>query len=273
MRSPSRIVGVVRPLAAGVAVGAVLMASGALAQTGVGVSPGRSELTSNAGAVLTQELAVDNPSRTTVLDVSVYLSDVLLGPDGSMLYLEAGMNPRSLAPWTSVNPLLFTLQPGAAERVAYTITVPPDAASGTYWGIIFFESRPRVEEAETQGIGVTTLVRVGHTVYVTVGEASRQGAIAGIRFDDVTPPGVIRVTFQNSGDALIRLDGRIEIRSTTGELVQVLSIDDAPSFPGATHDLVVPISEPITSGEYIVLAVLDTGGTTVIAGEGQVKVP
>lgn len=242
------------------------------AQSGVGVSPPRAELTMPAGSQLTSTVRVDNPSSRLTLDVEAYLADLIIAPDGGNLFLDGGSHPRSLAPWTAVNSLNFTVQPATVDTVTYTITAPEDAAPGTYWGVLFFESRTPAPEGQG-GMGVSTLVRVGHIIYVTIGQATLEGRIVGLGYDARSGPGAVRLTFQNSGNGLMRMDGRVEVRSMTGELVATQTLQGVASLPGLTHDLVVPLADPLPTGEYVILAVLDYGAATVIAGEGQVQVP
>jgi len=104
-----------------------LLLSLAQAQTGVGVSPPRSLFSLAPGGSATQTVLVDHPGRQGTLRVSVLLSDVLLKPDGSPLYLEPGSHPRSLTRWLSLSPLEFLLPPQGTQEVRYTLQVPPEA--------------------------------------------------------------------------------------------------------------------------------------------------
>ena len=254
-----------------------LVPAGALAQSGVGISPPRVELATNPGAELTQTIVVDHPGTVGTMEVDVNLSDVLLGPDGSAIYLDPGLHPRSLSPWLSLTPLRFTLAPQERTEARYTVQVPADAEDGTYWGVVFFESGTvRPDEAPAQGIGVRTRVRVGHVVYVHVGEVLREGRIGGIRFlpsAAANRPAEVRIVFQNTGNGLVRLSGTVEVRTMEGVLVDELSVTNVASFPGATHEIAVAVEEALDAGEYLVLAVLDYGEATVVAGEGIISVP
>jgi len=256
---------------------ALLVCAGALAQSGVGISPPRVEVQTNPGVELTQTIIVDHPGTVGTMEVDVTVSDVLLGPDGSAIYLDPGLHPRSLGPWLSLTPLRFTLAPQERAEARYTVQVPADAEDGTYWGVVFFESGTvRDDQAPAQGIGVRTRVRVGHVVYVHVGAVSREGQISGIRFEPPTStnrPATVRIVFQNTGNGLLRLNGTIEVRTMDAVLVDELTVTNVASFPGATHEIAVAVDEALVAGEYLVLAVLDYGEATVVAGEGLITVP
>lgn len=245
-----------------------------LAQTGVGLSPPRITLEATPGTEITESVVVDHPSASAPMEVMVNLSDVLLAPDGSIVYLEPDSQPRSLASWITVSPLQFELTVEERRELRYTIEVPEDTTPGTYWGLLFFESRPITEsedENPEQGFGVRTRVRVGHTVYVNVGQIARDGQIAGIRHEPSADE--MRIAFQNTGNGVIRLAGEVEIRSTDGQRVHSLELSNEVSFPGSTHDLAVPLPGPLSSGDYVALAVLDYGEDSVVAGESEFTVP
>ena len=57
------------------------------------------------------------------------------------------------------------------------------------------------------------------------------------------------------------------------ETPDAVSVADEASFPGATHDVVFPLSAPLPTGSYTLLADLDYGGGTVLLGEALVEVP
>src|SRR5690606_37607337 len=128
------------------------------------------ELFAQAGSQVSGSVAVDNPSGTNRLEATTILSDALLAPDGSILWVPAGSHPNSLTSWLDVNPLAFELLPGERRDVNYSISVPPATSAGTYWGVIFFESSAPAESGSVvqEGIGVVYSVRVGHIIYVTV---------------------------------------------------------------------------------------------------------
>lgn len=249
------------------------------AQTGVGVSPPRAELQVVAGGQVTQEVLIDNPGTVAPLRVTAAPSDALFNADGSVLYLEPGSHPNSLAPWLSINPLQFVLEPAAQEPVQYTIDAPADAPAGTYWTVLFFESEPANEQApEAEGsIGITSRVRVGHIVYADVGQVTRRGNVTGVRFepgaDGADGAAEVRVTLQNTGNGLIRVQGQVEIRNLAGALVQTLEIADTPCFPGYAREVAAPLAEPLPPGDYVALAVLDYGEASVAAGEGSFQIP
>ena len=252
-----------------------LFLGAALAQTGVGVSPPRVEIEAQPGDVIQRAVAVDNPGDRGVLEVTAGFNDFLLGPKGNALYLPPGAHERSLLSWMSVGPLKFDLAPKEAREVAYTIRVPADAKPGSYWGIVFFDSGPKGQNPAQGGVGVRFRVRVGHVIYVHVGKLERAGEILGFGYQPAMGKqgAQLRVNFQNTGNAAIRLNGRVEVRDDEGQLVSVGRVEDVVSLPGLTHEVGAALPGNLPPGRYVVLAVLDYGQKDLIAGEGRVTVP
>lgn len=252
----------------------ILCAPFAAAQSGVGISPPRAELFAQPGDQVTQVVDVDNSGGSSAVSATVSPSDALMMPDGKVVFVAPGAQPNSLTSWLSIDPLRFELAIGEHQAVTYTANVPPSTPDGTYWGVLFFETEPpETTDQHQDGVGVQSRVRVGHIIYITVGTPTHEGTIVGIRYDAGGQGAeAVRVTFHNTGTGLLRLNGHVEVRSTTGDLLQTLTLDGAASFPGAEHDLVFPLTSPLAGGDYVVLASLDYGSGQVLVGDATVSV-
>lgn len=246
----------------------------ALAQTGVGVSPPRAVLEAQPGQLVQGVVVVDHPGNDAPMRVDVSLSDVVVQPDGELVYLPPGSIPRSAASWVTVQPLSFVLAPKGAREVRYAVQVPEGTPPGTYWTVLFFDSGP-VQEEQGKGVGVRMRIRVGHVIYVNVGTITRSGRIEGVRY--VPPaaksPPQLRVQFRNTGNGLLRLNGYVELRDAGGQVVARGEIKNAASLPGFSYELAAPLASPPPGGDYVALIMLDYGGDQVIVGEGTVHVP
>jgi hypothetical protein len=250
-------------------------ASLALAQSGVGVSPPRIQVSAAPGAQLTQTIVIDNPSQVTALLVQGSLSDVLLGATGDAVFLEPGSHERSLTKWLSATPLRFTLTPNQNSEVRYTIRVPQNAKPGTYWGLIMFDSDPANAQGQSQqGIGVRVRARVAHVVYVDVGTVTKSGRITGMRYQPQVgnAPNQIRISFQNTGNGLVRMVGKVEVRNLSGQVVAIAEVPESPSFPNATHEIAAVLQKSLPPGRYVLLASLDIGENKLVGGQANIEV-
>lgn len=262
------------PIAVAIATGLLFCQSLGLAQSGVGVSPPRVELSAVAGSQVTQVVNVDNPSTSSPLDVTVAISDALMGPEGNIIWVPAGSHQWSLAPWLSVNALEFTLEAAQSRSVTYSVNVPTGVPDGTYWTVMFFDSTAASPEDDVgEAIGISSRVRVGHIIYVDVGQPTKQGTIVGIRYDmGEDAAASVRVLFSNTGTGLLRLSGTVEVRDKSGSLVHSLRVEDEASFPGATHEVAFRLPSRLPPGSYTVLAALDYGSTEVLLGDAQLEI-
>lgn len=257
-----------------VVVGWLLAGALVWAQTGVGVSPPRAVYEAVPGQVIEGSVFVDHPGRTGAMRVNAFLNDVLVGPDGEPVYLDPGAQPRSLAPWMSYAPLSFALEPKEVREVRYTIRVPEDAADGTYWAVLFFDSGP-LEESEARGVGVRMRVRVGHVIYVNVGRVTRAGRVEGLRYrpPEGRNPAQVRIKFRNTGNGLMRLSGRVELRDAEGRVVARARVHNAASLPQMAYEIGAALDRTPPPGRYVALVRLDYGEAEVIVAEGEVEVP
>jgi len=252
----------------------VIFASLAAAQTGVGVSPPRVVLEASPGDTIQGVVVVDHPGNDAPMEVEVGLSDVAVQPSGEPVYLDPGSIPQSAATWISVKPPSFTLAAKESREIRYTVSVPADCPDGTHWAVIFFDSGP-AQKQQAKGVGVKMRVRVGHVVYVDVGQITRSGEIRGVRYQPPTArnPAEIRVRFRNTGNGLMRLNGYVELRDANGKAVGRATINNAASLPGYEYEISAQLEEQLASGEYLALIMLDYGGDEAIIGEGKVRVP
>ena len=245
-----------------------------IAQTGVGVSPPRVILKAQPGDTVQGVVVVDHPGSDAPMEVRVSLSDVIVQPDGEPVYLDPGSIPQSAASWISVDPPSFVLAAKETREIYYAIHVPANSSDGSYWAVIFFDSGP-VQKQRSQGVGVRMRVRVGHVVYVNVGQIIQKGEIRGVRYlpPSSRNPAEVRVRFRNTGNGLMRLNGYVELRNIDGKTVTRATINNAASLPGYEYEVTAQVKNPPPRGEYLVLVMLDYGGSEAIIGEGKVQVP
>ncbi|MFQ5795518.1 MAG: molecular chaperone [Candidatus Bipolaricaulia bacterium] len=207
---------------------------------------------------------LNNETRTT--RITVYLVDWRIHPDGSQVFLDPGILPRSNTAWIVVSPSEFGLNPGETQEVRFTISVPENVEGGTYWGMIFVEGSPIV--TESGGISILTVQRFGIKVYETTPEATlRDGRVTGMSLISLDPLKV-KVAFENTGNASLRPEGRVEVMNEQGELVKRLEIGAFSVLPGANREVEVVDEggKRLGPGRYVVLGIIDFGGENLVAG-------
>lgn len=231
------------------------------------------------GASTTQTFTVinDDPDPTTI---TVNICDWLRDLSGQNLFCDdAGKVSRSASAWVSAAPTSFDLQPNESKEVHFTLTLPPAQAGaaldGSYWTALMVEGTPTVQSGPS-GTTITVKRRFGVKILATVAGTGRQdGQINEVEIHGLNPPTVL-VEFENSGTLnLPTVAGRIEIRDQTGSTVEAIAIPPFPVLPGFRRQATVISSrhkgDLLPPGNYLILAILDFGGTYLAGGQALLK--
>jgi P pilus assembly chaperone PapD len=227
------------------------------------------------GAVDTLTFSVLN-NETDPLEIQISLADWDRDITGENRFYPPGTLPRSAAPWLSVSPLRFDLEPNKQQEVRFSIKVPSDIA-GTYWAAIMVEAAPK--QTRPQPPGTTVIVRRRFAVKVLEtppGTGTKDGRIALIDVRGLNPPNYL-VEFENRGTIHApRVTGRIELRDEKGTLLEKLDLESFPILPGAKRLLKVTSARKkgdlLPPGKYLVVAVLDYGGETLAGGQFVLRI-
>ncbi len=250
----------------------VLISSGpALAKMDLEISPIRAELQIEAGGAETNVVRVDNKGDQPVR-VRAYLQDWTLGRKGELHFSRPQSQPRSLAPWVELNPTDFQIRPGQSGEIRYTITVPPGAASGTYWTALMVEGMP-VLAGPPSPKRVALHGRFAVMLYETVGKPESRG-----QFQDFqVAAGRNRLTFtlvlNNGGPSHFRpRRSKILISNEQGQEVVQVEIPDAPVLPGTTREITWDQEVKLAPGKYLAEARLDIGRREILVRQQNFQV-
>jgi hypothetical protein len=218
------------------------------------------------GQTITFNVKVANPSSKP-MRVRANLSDWTNDKYGKTIEYPVGKVASSAAIWAKMSDTTLDLKGNANTTMRYTLTVPKDATPGTHWGAIYFEA----ELAEQQpGVGAAIATRVSHFFYVNITPYKQSGKINGIfgqTLDDNKGFKII-VQYLNSGNIAQILEGRLEIRDKTGQVVSVGVFRRQVVLPGQPVVLENKVGGPLPKGEYTALVVLNYGDKAKdIAGE------
>jgi len=212
-------------------------------------------------------------------EITITLADWRLKPDGSIEFLEAGSLEYSLTPFVEFAPISFPLEPTQKQEVRYTLSLPADLPIGDLWAIFL------VEGSQVEGVGGTegeveteigVRVRYAIKIFLSDPRAEKDGRISGMRLLGVNPLHLV-VVFENTGTAVLRgVTGWVEVRNERGETVKTLEVKRFTVLRGVRRELELREPEgfePLPSGFYVALAVLDFGAEFLVAAELPFEVP
>jgi hypothetical protein len=244
-------------------------------QMTLGISPLRVELKVAPGAETSQSVKISNSGQVAT-QVRVSISDWTLSESGDQSFVKPGGSSWGCASWVRVNPAEFALPAGGSSLVRYTMKVPPDATEGGFHCAILFETLPPPREQLTSGTGVINLLRLVTTIYATIGNPPVMAKIERLELSPSKTPSKnaldIVTGFSNGGTTQYRVSGELQVLDGDGRPVRKFEYKSFPVLPGVSRTAVFPIDPPLPPGQYLLRALIDTGGKERLAAETRVRV-
>ena len=210
------------------------------------------------GATVTRRVELSNATGRPVR-LSLYAA----GADvhgGRFRFLNGG-GQNELASWTAVQPAELRLLPGATAPATVTIRVPPAAAAGERYAVVWAELAASV----ATGGGVSAVNRVGVRVYLSVGAGGEPRSdfviqsLTAERAADGRP--VVAAQVRNTGGRALDLSGDLRLAGGPGglragpfaaQLGTTLGL-------GETEPVLVPLDRAIPSGPWRATITLRSG--------------
>ncbi len=238
------------------------------------------------GGQAVHTMRVRNESAERVQAV-VTIEDWERDEEGNNRFLPAGTHARSCAAALEVFPMTVALDPGMSATVRISFRGAP-AQAASCWSIVFLENRATQRSAGRQ---LQYTVRTGVKVYAATAGAVRDGAIDAMAVSEmasevrtprqpsdgpasgasVADSAALELRFRNVGDVQLQVAGTVEVRRADNSVAHRAELSTFPVLP-AQHRLVRTGLPPLPRGRYMVLAMLDFGGTEIVAGQLEYEV-
>lgn len=248
------------------------------AQLSIELTPPNARYRAQPGDQISGTLTVRNPGSTAV-GLSVFPSDFVLMPNGAIRPLPAGSLPTSLTSWLTVNATHADVEGKGSQDITYSVHVPNGVKPGTYWAAILLQTdTPRSQQSNSDtSVGVQYVGQLAYVIFVDVGAMAPAGKITDIAVKAKDSSGgnspVAHVAFQNTGNAYMILNGRLELRTLNGTLVGKYDLPQGVSLPNELTELVVQLPDSLKGGDYLATAILNYGTPKLIAGQNRVTLP
>lgn len=196
----------------------------------------------------------------------IKLEDWDRAPDGNNRFYPTGTLAGSCASSLQVFPMSLSLKPGEAQTVRIDYTGPAKR-SRECWSLVVVESpAPPVQASGRQ---LMYNVRTGLKVYVAQEGLSLDGEVEGLSVARTTRNGVSQdvaiVAFANRGGRHYIAKGRLEIRREDNTLVNTVDLPPMYALPGAVMHSTVALPA-LPTGRYMILSIVDYGGSEIAAG-------
>jgi P pilus assembly chaperone PapD len=210
-----------------------------------------------------------------VVQTSIEFEDWERDERGGNKFFPVGTRAGTCGSLVRVFPSSLRLEPGQSGTVRVSLE-GGDTLSKACWSVVFVENREPPAAAERQ---ITYTVRTGVKIYVEPPNLVRDGLIedmalvphvigdaAGLNPQVDSTRKDVAVAFRNTGGLQVRLKGSMEIRRPDNSLAHKIDVEDIPVLPGARRVLRLPLPD-LPAGRYVILALLDYGGSEVAAGQ------
>jgi P pilus assembly chaperone PapD len=201
----------------------------------------------------------DNPVQATITRQDWDRSEA-----GDNRFLPAGTSGNSCGSMLTVSPLSIRIDPHSSRIIR--LGVQNAAILGKEcWDIFFVEEVP--QRASTRGNSLQYVFRTGVKVYVAPPGLRRDASVEDMAAEEVAGKKQVSIRFHNTGGMHLLAKGRLEFRRLDNSVATEVPIAEFPSLPGATRKVSVDVPSGLAPGHYVVLALIDFGGTEIIAGQ------
>jgi P pilus assembly chaperone PapD len=184
--------------------------------------------------------------------------------DGDNRFLPAGSTGNSCGAMLSVSPLSIRVEPHSSRTVRLSVQNAADLRKEC-WDIVFVEEVP--QRASVKGNSLHYVFRTGVKVYVVPPGLSRDAAVEDMAVVDSSSKKQVAIRFHNTGGTHLLSKGRLEFRRLDNTLAMQVPIAEFPTLPGATRRVLMDIPPDLTAGDYVILAMIDFGGSELVAGQ------
>ena len=202
---------------------------------------------------------------------TIVIEDWDRAESGTNRFYEPGTLPQSCARALRVFPKTLSLGPGEAQSVRVDLDPAADTTltGRECWSLVAVESV--VPQAASGGRTLLYRLRTGVKVYGVGGSLTADGQVADVAMHTATRDSsdakdTIEIAFQNTGSKHVVAHGRVEVRRPDNSTIAVVDLPLAYALPGATMRVRAALPA-LAAGRYVVLAVVDYGGSEIAAAQ------
>lgn len=235
------------------------------------VGPGRKEIELRPGQTIVEEITVTNrisDGRTFKLEVEDVVGSK--DPTRSVELLDEGESPYSIHDYISFPKDSFVLALGERARIPVTITIPPDAEPGGYYGSVLVSTIRTSDSKDDMAPRSPIIARVGSLFFVTVaGDVVRSGETKSIQtiIDNwwyEEGPIDLGVLYENTGSIHLNPYGELSIKNMFGEEVGFVTLEPWFVLPQSLRLREVSWDREFLLGRYTVTAKINRGYDDVV---------
>lgn len=252
-----------------------------IAHAGIIVNLGQLDIELGPDGRTTRQLEVANTEEKPA-DVSVFVADWRQDENGAVEAVDPSVekSPESATGWISVNPQRFVLIKGEKKIITVSLAMPKDAGLmplKEYRSMVFAETSDTKAQTAAAGreVKVRIIGRIGTKVFVRNPAGPTKLDCEVTKIAEATRDGKqgLEIHTSNRGNVHIQSDAsKLAFRNQAGATIETSPISPFSILPGHERTVFVELPEAGKSKlekgkKYSALAVIDYGGSDLVAGE------
>lgn len=235
------------------------------------VGPGRTELFLRPGETVVQEISVSN-RITDNREFEIEIEDISGTTDASRSVELSGAErgPYSVQDYISVPDTTFVLDLGERAQIPVTISVPPDAEPGGYYGSVLVSTVRSAEEQAANTPQAPIIARVGSLFFIRVaGEVETAGqtkelSLINDKWWYENGPIELGILYENTGSVHLNPYGELSITNMFGEQVGFVELEPWFVLPESLRLREIAWDREFLLGRYTVTALVNRGYEDIV---------
>lgn len=235
------------------------------------VGPGRAEIEVVPGETVTQEISVTNRISET-REFRLEVEDITGSKDGSSAVSLTGSErgPYSIRDYISFPEDSFVLELGERARIPVTISVPPDAEPGGYYGSVLVSTTRLGSSPEGAAPRSPIIARVGSLMFLKVkGETKVEGKTIDLTLVNdkwwyEKGPIEMGILYENTGSVHVNPYGELSITNMFGEQVGYVELEPWFVLPNSLRVREITWDREFLLGRYTVKAQVNRGYEDIV---------
>lgn len=221
------------------------------------------DVTVSPGETVVLEVAVMNVGNVQA-ELTTYKVNAMNSVNGGFMAGDPDEEPVGAAAWIDYPTEELSVSPGEQHEIEFSVTVPEDTKPGQYIAGLMVQT---TESHAIPGTDVFDQV-LGYAISVGIlvpGDLNREFELGVPSIEGFT----LSVPLRNTGNYLVRPEGRMELVNAEGEPVFVDEVTMGSIYGGLETSLTVILPDQIPAGDYtlnILLSDPQSGADGTIEG-------
>jgi hypothetical protein len=215
-----------------------------------------------------------NTEGTEHASLIAFVGNAVNPVNGGFAVADIDTERTGPATWFSIDTESFELDPGAAESLTASVTVPENTPPGQYIaGLIVQTAEPLGSDQPQEGFGLLPIIRSAMAIQITVPGPVTAGFELGaptMTIQNDTP--VVSAPITNTGNVLVKPAGTLSVSSPDGTVLVSSPIEMGSVYMGNSTSVQVSLPNQFVAGDYLVSIELTDAATGTSAQQDAVPV-